>query len=151
VRSRLSAATAPVSSIEIVVLLIATRSMALRKFATGLAVSSPSAIVHLPFPALEPERPSGWASEIAIDRVNRERRLRLTAPVVEVIDARSVHTAEARRTKRGTPQGGVKWTEFDLDGARDRTFHVRPLECGDQLACPDHCSVKRISMRRFLA
>ena len=31
----------------------------------------------------------------------------LTAPVVEVIDARSVQTAEARRTKRGTPQGKV--------------------------------------------
>ena len=31
----------------------------------------------------------------------------LTAPVVEVIDGRSVQTAEARRTKRGTPQGGV--------------------------------------------
>jgi hypothetical protein len=26
---------------------------------------------------------------------------------VEVIDGRSVQTAEARRTKRGTPQGGV--------------------------------------------
>ncbi|MGA9088311.1 MAG: group II intron reverse transcriptase/maturase [Bradyrhizobium sp.] len=31
----------------------------------------------------------------------------LTAPVVEVIDGRSVRTTEARRTKRGTPQGGV--------------------------------------------
>jgi RNA-directed DNA polymerase len=31
----------------------------------------------------------------------------LTAPVVEIIDGRSVQTAEARRTKRGTPQGGV--------------------------------------------
>jgi group II intron reverse transcriptase/maturase len=31
----------------------------------------------------------------------------LTAPVVEVIDGRAVQTAEARRTKRGTPQGGV--------------------------------------------
>jgi RNA-directed DNA polymerase len=31
----------------------------------------------------------------------------LTAPVVEVIDGRSVQTAKARRTKRGTPQGGV--------------------------------------------
>jgi RNA-directed DNA polymerase len=31
----------------------------------------------------------------------------LTAPVVEVIDGRPVQTAEARRTKRGTPQGGV--------------------------------------------
>jgi RNA-directed DNA polymerase len=31
----------------------------------------------------------------------------LTAPVVEIIDGRPVQTAEARRTKRGTPQGGV--------------------------------------------
>ena len=31
----------------------------------------------------------------------------LTAPVVEVIDGRAVQTSEARRTKRGTPQGGV--------------------------------------------
>jgi len=31
----------------------------------------------------------------------------LTAPVVEVIDGRPVQTAEARRMKRGTPQGGV--------------------------------------------
>ena len=31
----------------------------------------------------------------------------LTAPVVEVIDGRPVQTAEARRRKRGTPQGGV--------------------------------------------
>ena len=31
----------------------------------------------------------------------------LTAPVVEVIDGRLVQTTEARRTKRGTPQGGV--------------------------------------------
>jgi group II intron reverse transcriptase/maturase len=31
----------------------------------------------------------------------------LTAPVVEVIDGRPVLTTEARRTKRGTPQGGV--------------------------------------------
>jgi RNA-directed DNA polymerase len=31
----------------------------------------------------------------------------LTAPVSEVIDGRPVQTAEARRTKRGTPQGGV--------------------------------------------
>jgi group II intron reverse transcriptase/maturase len=31
----------------------------------------------------------------------------LTAPVVENIDGRSVRTAEARRRKRGTPQGGV--------------------------------------------
>ena len=31
----------------------------------------------------------------------------LTAPVVEVIDGRAVQTTEARRTKRGTPQGGV--------------------------------------------
>ena len=31
----------------------------------------------------------------------------LTAPVVEVIDGRPVRTTEARRTKRGTPQGGV--------------------------------------------
>ena len=30
----------------------------------------------------------------------------LTAPMVEVIDGRPVQTAEARRTKRGTPQGG---------------------------------------------
>jgi group II intron reverse transcriptase/maturase len=31
----------------------------------------------------------------------------LTAPVVEVVDGRPVQTTEARRTKRGTPQGGV--------------------------------------------
>jgi RNA-directed DNA polymerase len=31
----------------------------------------------------------------------------LTAPVVEVIGGRPVQTTEARRTKRGTPQGGV--------------------------------------------
>jgi len=31
----------------------------------------------------------------------------LTAPVVEIIDGRPVQTAETRRTKRGTPQGGV--------------------------------------------
>jgi RNA-directed DNA polymerase len=31
----------------------------------------------------------------------------LTAPVVEHIDGRPVRTTEARRTKRGTPQGGV--------------------------------------------
>jgi len=31
----------------------------------------------------------------------------LTAPVVEIIDGRRVQTTEAKRTKRGTPQGGV--------------------------------------------
>jgi retron-type reverse transcriptase len=31
----------------------------------------------------------------------------LTAPVVEIVDGRAVQTTEARRTKRGTPQGGV--------------------------------------------
>lgn len=31
----------------------------------------------------------------------------LTVPVVEYIDGRAVRTTEARRTKRGTPQGGV--------------------------------------------
>jgi RNA-directed DNA polymerase len=31
----------------------------------------------------------------------------LAAPVVEVVDGRAVRTTEARRTKRGTPQGGV--------------------------------------------
>jgi RNA-directed DNA polymerase len=31
----------------------------------------------------------------------------MTAPVVEVIEGRPVQTTEARRTKRGTPQGGV--------------------------------------------
>jgi RNA-directed DNA polymerase len=31
----------------------------------------------------------------------------LTVPVVEIIDGHSVQTTEARRTKRGTPQGGV--------------------------------------------
>jgi RNA-directed DNA polymerase len=31
----------------------------------------------------------------------------LTAPVVEAIEGRPVQTTEARRTKRGTPQGGV--------------------------------------------
>ena len=30
----------------------------------------------------------------------------LTAPVVEIIDGRAVRTTEARRTKRGVPQGG---------------------------------------------
>jgi RNA-directed DNA polymerase len=31
----------------------------------------------------------------------------MTAPVVEIIGGRPVQTTEARRTKRGTPQGGV--------------------------------------------
>jgi RNA-directed DNA polymerase len=31
----------------------------------------------------------------------------MTAPVVEIIGGRAVQTTEARRTKRGTPQGGV--------------------------------------------
>ena len=31
----------------------------------------------------------------------------LTAPVVEIVDGRPVRTTEARRRKRGTPQGGV--------------------------------------------
>ena len=31
----------------------------------------------------------------------------LTAPVVEIVDGHAVQTTEARRTKRGTPQGGV--------------------------------------------
>jgi RNA-directed DNA polymerase len=31
----------------------------------------------------------------------------LTAPVVEIVDGRAVQTTEARRTKRGVPQGGV--------------------------------------------
>ena len=147
-RSRLSPATASVSSIEIVVLLIVTRSMALRKFATGLAVSSPSAIVLLAFPALETELPSGWASEIAIDRVKRERRLRLTAPAVEVGRCRP----PKREGRSGEPRRGERSGRSSIWTARATGhFTFARSNAGTQLACPDHCSVKRISMRRFLA
>jgi group II intron reverse transcriptase/maturase len=44
---------------------------------------------------------------IADGRLLRTIKRWLTAPVVERIDGRPVQTAEARRTKRGTPQGGV--------------------------------------------
>jgi group II intron reverse transcriptase/maturase len=44
---------------------------------------------------------------IADGRILHVIKCWLTAPVVEVIDGRAVQTAEARRTKRGTPQGGV--------------------------------------------
>jgi RNA-directed DNA polymerase len=44
---------------------------------------------------------------IADGRVLRTIKGWLTAPVVERIDGRAVRTAEARRTKRGVPQGGV--------------------------------------------
>ncbi len=65
---------ASVSSIEMVVRLIVTRAMALRRSATWAAGSLGSAIVHLAFPALELELPSGWASEVAIDRSCRGAR-----------------------------------------------------------------------------
>jgi group II intron reverse transcriptase/maturase len=44
---------------------------------------------------------------IADGRVLRTIKGWLTAPVVERIDGRAVQTTEARRTKRGVPQGGV--------------------------------------------
>ncbi len=47
------------------------------------------------------------ARRIADGRLLRTIKRWLTAPVVERIDGRPVQTAEARRTKRGTPQGGV--------------------------------------------
>jgi RNA-directed DNA polymerase len=47
------------------------------------------------------------ARRIADGRMLHVIKCWLTAPVVEVIEGRRVQTAEARRTKRGTPQGGV--------------------------------------------
>jgi RNA-directed DNA polymerase len=44
---------------------------------------------------------------IADGRLLRTIKGWLTAPVVEIVDGRAVQTTEARRTKRGTPQGGV--------------------------------------------
>lgn len=44
---------------------------------------------------------------IADGRLLRTIKGWLTAPVVEVVGGRMVRTAEARRTKRGVPQGGV--------------------------------------------
>ena len=47
------------------------------------------------------------ARRIADGRVLKTIKRWLTVAVVERINGRSVRTAEARRTKRGTPQGGV--------------------------------------------
>jgi group II intron reverse transcriptase/maturase len=47
------------------------------------------------------------ARRIADGRLLHTIKRWLTAPVVERIDGRPVQTAEARRNKRGTPQGGV--------------------------------------------
>lgn len=47
------------------------------------------------------------ARRIADGRVLKTIKRWMTAPVVERVDGRAVQTAEARRTKRGTPQGGV--------------------------------------------
>jgi len=44
---------------------------------------------------------------IADGRVLKTIKRWLTAPVVENISGRRIQTAEARRKKRGTPQGGV--------------------------------------------
>jgi RNA-directed DNA polymerase len=44
---------------------------------------------------------------IADSRVLKTIKRWLVAPVVETISGRSIRTAEARRRKRGTPQGGV--------------------------------------------
>ena len=44
---------------------------------------------------------------IADSRVLKTIKRWLVAPVVETISGRSIQTAEARRRKRGTPQGGV--------------------------------------------
>jgi RNA-directed DNA polymerase len=43
----------------------------------------------------------------------------LTAPVVEIIGGRPVRTTEARRTKRGVPQGGVSTPPTILQNAAD--------------------------------
>ena len=47
------------------------------------------------------------ARRIADGRVLKTIKRWMTAPVVERIAGRAVQTAEARRRKRGTPQGGV--------------------------------------------
>jgi len=47
------------------------------------------------------------ARRIADGRLLKTIKRWLTVPVVERIDGRHVQTAEARRSKRGTPQGGV--------------------------------------------
>jgi RNA-directed DNA polymerase len=47
------------------------------------------------------------ARRIADGRVLRTIKRWLTAPVVERVNGRPVQTAEARRRRRGTPQGGV--------------------------------------------
>jgi RNA-directed DNA polymerase len=47
------------------------------------------------------------ARRIADGRVLKTVKRWMTAPVVERINGRQVQTAEARRNKRGTPQGGV--------------------------------------------
>jgi len=47
------------------------------------------------------------ARRIADGRVLKTVKRWMTAPVVERVQGRSVQTAEARRNKRGTPQGGV--------------------------------------------
>jgi RNA-directed DNA polymerase len=47
------------------------------------------------------------ARRIADGRVLKTVKRWMTAPVVEHIDGRLAQTAEARNTKRGTPQGGV--------------------------------------------
>ena len=47
------------------------------------------------------------ARRVADGRVLKTVKRWMTAPVVERVDGRAVQTAEARRRKRGTPQGGV--------------------------------------------
>jgi group II intron reverse transcriptase/maturase len=47
------------------------------------------------------------ARRIADGRVLKTVKRWMTAPVVERVQGRSIQTAEARRNKRGTPQGGV--------------------------------------------
>ena len=54
----------------------------------------------------------------------------LTAPVVEVIDGRPVQTTEARRTKRGTPQGATR-RPAESEGLTER----EKAGCGKS-ACP---------------
>ena len=94
VRSRPSTAMVSVSSIEMAVRLIVTRAMALRRSATWAAGSLRSAIVHLAFPAMELELPSGWATEFAIDRVKRERRLLIASSICFSISAAGTRASE---------------------------------------------------------
>jgi group II intron reverse transcriptase/maturase len=47
------------------------------------------------------------ARRIADGRVLKTMKRWMTAPVVERVNGRAVQTAEARKNKRGTPQGGV--------------------------------------------